>query len=63
MAAARAAWRSVSRRLGRPAKPAPVVDRRHEREARVGMLRETLEVSTYSTVTHLAVSVMLGYVF
>ncbi len=27
------------------------------------MLRETLEVANYSTVTHLAVSLVLGYIF
>ena len=39
------------------------VDERHDREARAGMLRETVEVSNYSTVTHLAVSVVLGCLF
>ncbi|MGI4976055.1 MAG: putative bifunctional diguanylate cyclase/phosphodiesterase [Janthinobacterium lividum] len=53
----------MARRFGRLATPAPVVDKRHEREARIGMLRETFEIANYSTVTHLAVSMMLGYIF
>lgn len=63
VAVARARWWNLARLFSRPARPAPVLDKRHEREARVGMLRETLEVSNYSTVTHLAVSMMLGYIF
>ena len=57
------------RRLLRPlgARTSPdhprAVDERHDREARAGMLREPIEVSHYSTVTHLAVSVVLGYIF
>ncbi len=41
----------------------PQVDGRHDLEARAGMLRETLEVANYSMVTHLAVSLVLGYIF
>ncbi|MGI4800661.1 MAG: putative bifunctional diguanylate cyclase/phosphodiesterase [Janthinobacterium lividum] len=39
------------------------MDERHGRQARAGMLRETLEVANYSAVTHLAVSLVLGFVF
>jgi len=40
-----------------------MTDERHRREARAGRLRETIEVSSYSAITHLAVALVLGFVF
>ena len=57
------AGRRPTQQSAKSADVAPAVDERHDREARAGMLRETLEVSNYSTVTHLAVSLVLGCVF
>ena len=53
------------RPLARTATPdaGPKVDEQHDHAARAGMLRETLEVSNYSAVTHLAVAMVLGYIF
>lgn len=59
------AWRGfrsfVTKRFSPGQKPA--IDKRHGREARAGMLRETLEVSNYSAITHSVVAVILGVVF
>ncbi|MGI4802361.1 MAG: putative bifunctional diguanylate cyclase/phosphodiesterase, partial [Janthinobacterium lividum] len=63
MPVAGAAWQRHAGRRPAAGTAAPPVDERHAREARAGMLRETIEVSNYSIVTHLAVSLVLGYVF
>ncbi|MGI4811676.1 MAG: hypothetical protein ACRYF2_26695, partial [Janthinobacterium lividum] len=59
------AWRTIRSLISKLFGPGQklTIDKRHEREARAGMLRETLEVSYFSAVTHSVVAAVLGFVF